>query len=556
MKKVTFSLFIVFISLINNHLFSQHFQWAKAITGGDYEFTASGVSSDYLGNVYVVGNFVGTADFGTVQLQSYGNYTDVFIAKYNSEGVCIWAQKGGGSYTDYGMAVTTDSLGNSYITGYFNSDSILFGDHQVDRNGTGGPDIFIAKYDKEGFCVWAKGAGGTQSDYGESITLDKLGYFYLGGSFFATANFDNFSVSSLGYSDAYLAKYDTTGNCVWVQRGGGTNADAIYGVASNGYGTIYVTGNIGSTTADFGIYNLTSFGNHDIFVAKYDLDGLCLWAKHAGGTAKDYGRGISTFDGTYCVITGDCQTPALGSQYITFDSIQFTTYGEYDAFIAMYNSSGNCVWAKKAGGSAPDRGIAIHSTGEQGSFITGFFSDNANFGGHNISSNDGSWDVFVAQYNNFGDCNWVLPGGGSYQDIGYGITVDRFGKIIMVGENYSNPGYYGGDSILPGAVIAKLSPTGMNLLDNEITKGFNLAQNYPNPFNPSTQISYSIPSSSMVSLKIYDVLGNEVKTLINEYKEAGYYEVTFEAKNLSNGVYFYELNAGEMRSVKKLVLLK
>ncbi|MBX2975584.1 MAG: T9SS type A sorting domain-containing protein [Ignavibacteriaceae bacterium] len=85
---------------------------------------------------------------------------------------------------------------------------------------------------------------------------------------------------------------------------------------------------------------------------------------------------------------------------------------------------------------------------------------------------------------------------------------------------------------------------------------FSLSQNYPNPFNPSTKISYAIPATANVTLKVFDVVGNEVATLVNESKEPGNYEVTFEAGNLSNGVYFYELKANEFRVVKKLVLMK
>ncbi|HRI45593.1 MAG TPA: T9SS type A sorting domain-containing protein, partial [Ignavibacteriaceae bacterium] len=85
---------------------------------------------------------------------------------------------------------------------------------------------------------------------------------------------------------------------------------------------------------------------------------------------------------------------------------------------------------------------------------------------------------------------------------------------------------------------------------------FSLSQNYPNPFNPSTKISYAIPTSANVTLKVFDVVGNEVATLVNGNKEPGNYEVTFEATNLSNGVYFYELKANEFRVVKKLVLMK
>jgi hypothetical protein len=85
---------------------------------------------------------------------------------------------------------------------------------------------------------------------------------------------------------------------------------------------------------------------------------------------------------------------------------------------------------------------------------------------------------------------------------------------------------------------------------------FELSQNYPNPFNPSTKIAYTLPIDSKVSIKVYDMLGNEVATLENDEKEAGYYEVNFDAKGLASGVYFYNISAGAYNSTKKMVLMK
>jgi len=83
-----------------------------------------------------------------------------------------------------------------------------------------------------------------------------------------------------------------------------------------------------------------------------------------------------------------------------------------------------------------------------------------------------------------------------------------------------------------------------------------LAQNYPNPFNPSTVISYSIPTTSNVSLKVFDVLGNLITTLVNQNQEAGNYKINFNARELSNGVYFYKIRASGFIAIKKMLLLK
>jgi len=89
-----------------------------------------------------------------------------------------------------------------------------------------------------------------------------------------------------------------------------------------------------------------------------------------------------------------------------------------------------------------------------------------------------------------------------------------------------------------------------------LINSFSLSQNYPNPFNSSTTIRYQLPNEAFVIFKIFDVLGNEIKTLIEENKEAGYYTFTFSVNDLSSGIYFYKLTSGEYSQVKKFILLK
>jgi hypothetical protein len=92
--------------------------------------------------------------------------------------------------------------------------------------------------------------------------------------------------------------------------------------------------------------------------------------------------------------------------------------------------------------------------------------------------------------------------------------------------------------------------------DDELPVSYSLSQNYPNPFNPSTTISFQIPISGFVKLVVYDILGEEVATLINEEKIAGSYEVDFNVRNLASGIYFYTINAGSFTSTKKMILMK
>ena len=107
----------------------------------------------------------------------------------------------------------------------------------------------------------------------------------------------------------------------------------------------------------------------------------------------------------------------------------------------------------------------------------------------------------------------------------------------------------------PFAIGMFKSPT--HVIQNEyIPVKFSLNQNYPNPFNPVTRIQYTIGIRQFVTLKIYNILGNEVATLVNEKKPAGKYKIVFDASGLSSGVYFYTLHAGSFVQTKKLIVLK
>jgi hypothetical protein len=99
-------------------------------------------------------------------------------------------------------------------------------------------------------------------------------------------------------------------------------------------------------------------------------------------------------------------------------------------------------------------------------------------------------------------------------------------------------------------------PAVENIMNENIPIEYHLIQNFPNPFNPSTTFKYQIPELSFVTLKIYDVLGNEIEKLVNEVKPAGSYDIEFEATQLPSGIYFYRLQAGDYIETKKMVLMK
>ncbi len=97
---------------------------------------------------------------------------------------------------------------------------------------------------------------------------------------------------------------------------------------------------------------------------------------------------------------------------------------------------------------------------------------------------------------------------------------------------------------------------GITQTGSEIPQNYSISQNYPNPFNPSTKINFALPKQGLVTIKVYDMLGKEVETLVNEVKSAGQYTVDFNGSKLSSGVYFYRIQANDFVDVKRMMLVK
>jgi photosystem II stability/assembly factor-like uncharacterized protein len=185
-----------------------------------------------------------------------------------------------------------------------------------------------------------------------------------------------------------------------------------------------------------------------------------------------------------------------------------------------------------------------------------FLSTNNGTGWTNVGGGGSVTDLLVSGTNLFsstyeGSVFLSKDNGASWTAIDSGLPNISVGSL-SVSDRYIFAGTTDGVWRRPLSEII----TGVKDQSNEIPSQFILEQNYPNPFNPSTTIRFQVPSSSFVNLKVYDVLGNEVATLVNEEKLAGSYEVNFDAKGLSSGIYFYTLNAGSVIETKKMILLK
>jgi hypothetical protein len=132
-------------------------------------------------------------------------------------------------------------------------------------------------------------------------------------------------------------------------------------------------------------------------------------------------------------------------------------------------------------------------------------------------------------------------------------TSERLNKVYFVDQNF-------GFAVGENGIILRTTDGGVTHVDgdknNDLSTEFLLYQNYPNPFNPTTKISWQSPISSWQTIKIYDLLGNEIATLVDEYRPSGKYEVEFDGARLSSGIYFYQLTSGSFVLTKKMLLLK
>ncbi len=233
---------------------------------------------------------------------------------------------------------------------------------------------------------------------------------------------------------------------------------------------------------------------------------------------------------------------------------------DFDVALVRYNTDGSLdnSFGKNGIVTTPQAGTneiitSIKIQGENG-------VEKINAAGYITFSSLNKSEFILARYNSDGaiDSSFgtngkiitpVSPGG---VDIMNSTILQKDGKIIAGGYSAFN-----NKIVFALARYNSFKITGIeNQVSQEIPSSFLLEQNYPNPFNPSTNIKFVIPKSSFVNLKVYDILGREIATLVNEEKTAGNYKVTFDAKNLASGIYFYRLKAGNYLSVKKMILLR
>jgi hypothetical protein len=445
-------------------------QWAARQGGSGYD-SANGVTADSAGNIIVTGtygsstltiyNFDGSA-FGTTLAVSGGD--DSFIAKYNSEGLVQWVARQAGTGTDIGNTVTADSAGNVLVMGNYTSSPLTI--YNADGSAfattlanSGANDAFIANYNSAGVVQWVARMAGVDFDSGRSITVDSAGNILVAGSFQSTLTIYNFDGSAFGTTltssgnyDVFIAKYNSAGVVQWAARLSGTASDTARGVAVDLAGNVIVSGTYISNPLT--IYNadgspfgttLTSSGNDDSFIAKYNSAGVVQWAARQGGTDSDFGTSL-TVDSTGNIIVGGYYGTnpliAYNSDGSPF-ARSLTNSGGYDAFIAKYNSAGAVQWVARQGGSGDNYTRSLSADSAGNILVAGVYQSTLVVGNSDGSSfatsvgNSGAHDSFVVKYNSAGFVQWVARQGGTADDYGTGVIADSTGNVIVAGQCYS-----------------------------------------------------------------------------------------------------------------------
>lgn len=417
MKNNYLLLLVVLLTAVK--LNAQTYNWSKNFTGNSTE-SASAVVNDQAKNTYVAGTFTGTIDcdpsLATQSLTSFGD-RDIFIAKYDSSGNCLWAKQIGGSGYDFVKAITLSKQNKLYISGQFSTtcdfDPSL---GSADITSAGLEDVFLAQYDINGNYLWAIGCEGAANGMGNDVAVDSLENAYMTGYFRGSVDFD-----------------PTTGTAVRTSQGSA----------------------------------------NDIFLAKYDANGIYQWAISLGGASSDFGYGVTVDDGGNSLITG------YFSDSVDFDPgvgvSKLYDLGNGEAFVAKYNSAGALTWAKAFQGTDAVYGQSICLDHQKNIYITGMFLGTVDFDPSintaSLTSTTGFQNVFIAKYAENGNYAWAKPVSSSIS----GNITSNIIRVDALGDVYV-AGYYNGNILFDSGVNPVIFSSAGN--DDVFMTKYNTTGNY------------------------------------------------------------------------------
>ena len=343
-----------------------------------------------------------------------------------------------------------------------------------------------------------------------------------------------------------------------------TEGDTIWSKTINRPNIVKATKIINTSDSGYAIIGWIQNNNHNIYLVKTDKDCDTLWSKSYGDWKTDLGYDIRELPDKGFIIAG---TTTWDSNYQIY----------YLAYVIRTDSIGTLLWSRRysINGTAKGDGVVVSIAGDivvaGSTYNTDPFSPELYLLTLNMDGDSLSVKTFGEIMR--GGISSIQPTlGGQYIMTGNGglLKVDINGNIIwfkplngkgLSVKQTSDEGYIVSGVTNDGnydILLVKTTKDGTVNIEEEllVPSDYILSQCYPNPFNPTTNIAYSIPELSFIKLKVYDVLGNEIATLVNGEKPIGNYGVEFNGMGFPSGIYFYKLQAGSFVETKKMVLMK
>jgi hypothetical protein len=455
--------------------------------GGTQVEYALAIAVDGSGNAYVTGETF-SDDFPTANpFQSHNKTRNgtAFVTKFNSTGTAlVYSTYLGGSYSDRGTGIAVDGSGDVYVTGTAASSDFPTV-NAFQSNMTAGGDAFLAKLSPDGSALlYSTYIGGAGGNLGYGLAVDGSGNAYVTGRTYS-ASFPTtpgaFQTALHGAQDAFVTKINPSlagaSSLVYSTYLGGSYRDIAYGIAVDGSGNAYVTGETGSidfpTTA--GAFQSANRGNTNAFMTEMNAAGSALvYSTYLGGSRYDYGYGIAVDGSGNAYVVGQTKSTDFPT---TAGAFQTTLRGgSYDAFVAKIDPSqagaASLVYSTYLGGKGNDTAYGIAVDGSGNAYVTGLTTSTnfptlhpmqATYGG----GSGGHGDAFVTKLNPTGSALvYSTYLGGSVGDEGDAIAVDTSGNAFVTGstssvnfptKNAFQPTKGGGSSTYSDVFVTKIA---------------------------------------------------------------------------------------------------
>jgi len=441
--------------------------WAKTWggTGGD---EGRGVAVDDTGSTYVVGNFKGNVDFdpgpGQDIRSADPDVPSAFMSKFDSAGNYQWVQVWPCTFDDkvgidLGHGVAVDNNDHVYFTGVYQG-TVDFdpGGGEEIRTGSGLYfDMFLCRLNSDGAFQWVRTWGaGQMYDNCTGVAADHTGNVYVTGQYQNTIDFDPGAGvenhTSNGGLDAFISKFNSSGDFQWARTWGGTGAEATEEVAIGGLGDVYAVGGFQSTT-DFdpgdGVDSHTPIGPWDAFLTKFDSAGDFEWAQTWGGTGQTWGNSVIADAAERIYVAGHFVgtvdfNPGAGDYSLTSN-------GKEDVFLSRFTSTGSFYWARTWGGDSDDEAfsLAVNSLGYV--YVTGYFRKHCDFDpgpGEDFRDSASYYeDGFLSKFDFSGNYQWARTWGSVDFDKGYSVCVDNVGSVYVAGYFFGTVDFDPGSSV-------------------------------------------------------------------------------------------------------------